>query len=209
MTDQDGARPEERFARAAVEWAGGARGRVLVDAAAQALVDGLDSPTLRILAGAPRAAADEEATELASLVFDELGIRVEPRLSDAAIIAAARLMAADLVAGHGTPREVAATLYRMYVASGYAEELADFSSFDDQYDMLRDGVVAGSVDEVDEAVMRSARALAHGLTEMRADEQPAEYLGRPMLRRDEPTSTTAPTSPQLVGLIHDDDGCAL
>lgn len=42
MTADDDARPRERFARSAIEWAGGARGQVLVDAAAQALVDGLD-----------------------------------------------------------------------------------------------------------------------------------------------------------------------
>lgn len=95
-------------------------------------------------------------------MFEELGIRVEPRLSEAAIIAEARLIAADLVAGRGTPREVTATLYRMYVASGYAEELADSNGFDDWYDRLRDGIVSGSVDAVDEAVMQSARSLAVG-----------------------------------------------
>jgi hypothetical protein len=48
----------------------------------------------------------------------------------------------------------------MYVASGYPEELADFSGFDDWYDMLRDDIVSGSVAAVDEAVMQSARSLA-------------------------------------------------
>ena len=48
----------------------------------------------------------------------------------------------------------------MYIASDYADELADFSGFDDWYDMLRDGIVAGSVAEIDEAVMQSARSLA-------------------------------------------------
>lgn len=63
----------ELFTRAAVDWAGGGRGQPLVDAAADALAAGVDSPTLRVLAGAPRAAADEEATELTLLVFEELG----------------------------------------------------------------------------------------------------------------------------------------
>lgn len=162
MTSDHDPSPRERFARAAIEWTGGARGQVLVDAAAQALVDGLDSPTLRILAGSPRAAADEEATEFGPLVFEELGIRIEPRLSQAAIIEAARLMASDLLTGRWTPRGATAALYRMYVASDYASELADFSGFDDWYDMLRDGIVSGSVETVDEAVMQSARTLALG-----------------------------------------------
>jgi hypothetical protein len=38
----------------AIEWAAGGRGQLLVDAAAEALADGLDSPTLRELAGHER-----------------------------------------------------------------------------------------------------------------------------------------------------------
>jgi hypothetical protein len=187
MTEDARVGPEESFVRAATQWAGGARGQVLVDAAAQALVDGLDSPTLRILAGAPRIAVDDEATELGPLVFKELNLRIEPRLSEAAIIAAARLVAADLLAGDGTPREATATLCRMYVASGYVKELADFSGFDDWYDMLRDGIVSGSIAEVDESVMRSAAALAHGLSATAATEAetvtPRARRGRGWWRR--------------------------
>jgi hypothetical protein len=178
MTTEGSTRPEEPFIRSAVRWAGGARGQVLVDAAAHALADGLDSPTLRVLAGAPRAAADEEATELGPQVFEELGLRIEPRLSPAAIVEAARLVAADLVAGHLTPRAATATLYRMYVESDYEDVLADFSGFDDWYDMLRDGIVAGSKAEVDEAVMRSARSLALAEPNVRFD------LSGPFLRND-------------------------
>ena len=162
MTVDDHAEPRARLWRAAIEWAGGARGQVLVDAAAEALADGLDSPTLRILAGAPRAAADEEAVELAPAVFEELSLQIEQRLSPAAIVEAARLIALDLLAGHWTPREATAALYRMPIASGHPDELADFSGFDDYYDMLRDGIVTGSVATLDEDVMRAARSLAAG-----------------------------------------------
>ena len=186
MTVDDHAESRTRLSRAAIEWAGGARGQVLVDAAAEALADGLDSPTLRILAGgrraladrgvqdgldsptlrilagAPRAAADEEATELGPAVFEELGLQIEPQLSPAAKVEASGLIAVDLLAGRWTPREATAALYRMYVASDYADELADFSGFDDYYDMLRDGIVTGSVATLDEDVMRAARSLAIG-----------------------------------------------
>lgn len=50
----------------------------------------------------------------------------------------------------------------MDVASGFADELADFSGFDDCYHMLRGGIISGSVGAVDEAVMQSARSLAAG-----------------------------------------------
>jgi hypothetical protein len=150
----------DRFARAAVEWAGGARGQILVDAAALALAEGLDSPTLRVLAGAPRASADEEATELAPTVFEELGLHVQPRLSAGAIVEAARLVASDLVRCHGTPRSSTSVLCRMYVAADYPAELADFSGFDDWYDMLDRGIVSGSVAEVDAAVVAAAKRLA-------------------------------------------------
>ena len=169
MTVDDHAVSRTRLSRAAIEWAGGARGHVLIDAAADALADGLDSPTLRILAGAPRAAADKEATELGPAVFEELGLQIEPRLSPEAIVEAARLLATDLLAGRWTPREATAALYRMYVASGYASELADFSGFDDYYDMLRDGIVNGSVAALDEDVMRAARSLAARSSWIRAN----------------------------------------
>lgn len=45
--------PIEQFTEAAVDWAGGGPGHVIVDAAAAALAEGLDSPSLRVLAGAP------------------------------------------------------------------------------------------------------------------------------------------------------------
>ena len=60
------------------------RDDLLMIGSADALAAGIDSPTLRVLAGAPRFAADEEATELAPFVFEELGLHVHERLSSAA-----------------------------------------------------------------------------------------------------------------------------
>lgn len=50
----------------------------------------------------------------------------------------------------------------MSITSGHPNELADFSGFDEYYDMLRDGIVTGSVAAHDEDVMRAARSLAAG-----------------------------------------------
>lgn len=152
----------EAFMRAAVDWAAGGRGQPLVDAAADALVAGLDTPTLRVLAGAPHAAADEEATELAPLVFEELGISVHERLSPQAIVDGGRQLARRFLVDGDSPRALAKDLYGMYVAAGYPDELAEWSGFDDWYDMLEGGVIAGRIEDADAAVVDTARALADG-----------------------------------------------
>jgi hypothetical protein len=76
--------------QAALAWAAGGRGQPLVDAAAEALALGVDSSTLRVLAGASRAEADEETTELGPSVFEELGLPIEQRFSEAAIVQVSR-----------------------------------------------------------------------------------------------------------------------
>jgi len=153
-----------RFAEAAITFVAGGRGQPLVDAAAQALVDGLDSPTLRVLAGAPRASADEEATELASDVFDELGLDIPARFSTDAYLAAARATAQEYLAGHGALRDAARVLYRAYVSAGYPPELSDFSGLDDLYDMLETRVIAGSVSDADNATAEALQRLCSTTT---------------------------------------------
>jgi len=149
----------ERFKRAAIEWAAGGRGQPLVDAAAQALVDGLDTPTLRVLAGAPHSAADEEAEDLGPAVFDELGVQIHERRSTPAAIEGARLRALRFLEHGGSPRDLARDLWRIYEHSGYPEELSAWSGFDDWYSMLESGIVNGNVEDVDRDVSTAARAL--------------------------------------------------
>jgi hypothetical protein len=148
-----------RFREAAIDWAAGGRGQPIVDAAAQALADGLDSPTLRVLASAPRASADDEAWGLAPDVFEELGLEIPERMSDAAYIAGAVLVGRRFLDGQGTAREVAKRLYAMFVSAGYPRELADFSGLDDMYDMLDTGVIAGSVEDVDRSTVDGVQRL--------------------------------------------------
>lgn len=149
----------DAFAAAAVDWAAGGRGQPLVDAAAQALVDGLDSPTLRLLAGAPAATADEEASDLAHSVFEELGLAIATRLSSSAIVERARQRARRFLQGDDTARELARDLWRMHVAAGYPDELADFAGLDDWYDMIEHGVIDGRLEDADIATLDAARAL--------------------------------------------------
>jgi hypothetical protein len=154
--------PIERFRSVAVRWAAGGRGQPLVDAAAQALVDGLDSPSLRMLAGAPRAAADEDAATYGPDTFEELGLDVASRNSESAIIEGARMRAADFLRGELPARELARELYGAWVATGYADDLDDWSGFDDWYEMVDTGVIAGDREKLDQAVHRAAEALVDG-----------------------------------------------
>jgi len=115
---------KDAFVLAAIDWAAGGRGQPLVDAAARALAEGLDTPSLRLLAGVSRFAADDDARELAPQVFEELEMTIRPRLSADAIVEGARQRARGFLAGHGAPRTVARELSGMYVSAGYPEELA-------------------------------------------------------------------------------------
>lgn len=170
MTSSDRAR--EAFRRAAIRWASGGRGAPLVEAAANALVDGLDSPTLRVLAGSPRALADEEATTWAADAFDELELRVPERLSVTAVVEAARLEAEDFLDGAMSPRCLARRLYGMADASGHPAELALWGGFDDHYSMLDRGTIGGSEDDVDAGVRRQARLLASRERQIPAPSEP-------------------------------------
>jgi hypothetical protein len=150
------------FREAAIDWAAGGRGQPLVDAAAEALAQGLDSPSLRLLAGAIKRTSDEEASELAPATFAELGLDVPVRLSTEAVIAGARRMAMKFAADPVNPRAFARDMWRMYVQAQYDSELDGFAGFDDYYDLLEQGVIAGSVLQLDADLLEAARAFVEG-----------------------------------------------
>ena len=151
------------FKDAALTWAGTGYGKPLVDAAVDALAAGLDSPTLRILAGAPARFSDEEATEYGPDTFDELGLAVPEKHSPEAYLELAKLKARRFLAGEGSARSVSIELWQLYQQSDYCAELADFSGLDDWYVMLDDGVIEGETSAVDAAVRESAQRLLDGL----------------------------------------------
>jgi hypothetical protein len=141
------------FHREALAWAAGGRGKPLVDAAAEALAVGLDSPSLRMLAGATKATSDEEADQWAAKTFQELGLAVADRFSAEAVIAFARMRAWEFLQARGSvyeesPRSLAAEFYGYYVRSDYAAELATWSGIDDEFVMLGEGVFWGSPDDI-------------------------------------------------------------
>lgn len=148
------------FIDACTEWAAGGRGLLLVDAAATALAEGLDSPTLRVLAGAPSGLADQEAVELATDVFTELGITIEERLSRAAIVRGAQLIAREfLAAPDPNPRDLVRRLFRMSIDADYPAELNFWLSADDSYALFDEGIFRESEERLEREVAAAARAL--------------------------------------------------
>ncbi|MFF5721359.1 hypothetical protein [Streptomyces buecherae] len=122
----------------AVLWSiGEIRATDVVTAACDALVTSLDSPALRILAACTRAEADHDVPVLLPLALDELGLIFYPAGSDAGQEAAVRALAARMLAGQLTPRELA---FRVHQHFGHELALAErLAELDDEYDVLEYG----------------------------------------------------------------------
>ncbi|SES23623.1 hypothetical protein SAMN04487983_103754 [Streptomyces sp. yr375] len=104
----------------------------VVDAACEALVAGLDSPGLRILAGLTRAEAYYEVADLLPAVLEELGLVFPPLGSVTGQEASARAAARRLLAGELTPRAFTRHIYGCY---GYELPLTRrLAELDDEYD---------------------------------------------------------------------------
>lgn len=164
MNDEsgDGPEPVEALLNAGTVWAATGHGQPLVDAAAAALAEGVDSPTLRVLAGAPARFADQEATEFASAVFSELGLALPVKFSEEAYVALARLKAQQFLDGELSARKLANELWSLYSACDYSPALAAASGLGDWYSLLDDGVIPSDEAAADAQVRECAEDLASG-----------------------------------------------
>lgn len=128
----------------------------VVDAACDALVAGLDTPGLRILAACTRAEADYDVHDLLPAALAELGLTFHPVGSAAGQEAAARAFARRMLAGELTPREFT---FRIHERHGHELALTErLAELDDEYDILEYG--DRTVDQVDAEVTAEARRLA-------------------------------------------------
>ncbi|MEU9254519.1 hypothetical protein AB0D66_22050 [Streptomyces sp. NPDC048270] len=128
----------------------------VVNAACDALVAGLDTPGLRILAACTRAEADYDVHHLLPEALDELGLTFYPVASEAGQEAAARALARRMLAGELTPREFT---FRIHQRHGHELPLTErLAELDDEYDILEYG--DRTVDQVDAEVTAEARRLA-------------------------------------------------
>ncbi|WP_331735255.1 hypothetical protein OG974_31855 (plasmid) [Streptomyces sp. NBC_00597] len=131
------------------------RANEVVNAACDALVAGLDTPGLRILAARTRAEADYDVHDLLPAALDELGLTFYPIASVAGQEAAARALARRLLAGELSPREFTFRIHQRY---GHELPLTGrLAELDDEYDVLEYG--DRTVDQVDAEVTAEARRL--------------------------------------------------
>ncbi|MFH8597433.1 hypothetical protein [Streptomyces rimosus] len=124
-----------RFQDRAVLWSMGEISAAdVVTAACDALVAGLDSPALQILAACTRAEAGYDVPDLLPPALDELGLTFYTVGSVAGQEAAARALAARMLADELTPRELA---FRIHQRFGHELPLAErLAELDDEYDVL-------------------------------------------------------------------------
>ncbi|MFF9579823.1 hypothetical protein ACF1BA_31875 [Streptomyces rubiginosohelvolus] len=128
----------------------------VVDAACDALVAGLDTPGLRILAACTRAEADYDVHDLLPPGLQELGLTFHPVAGEAAQEAVARALARRLLAGDLKPWELT---FRIHQRHGHELPLTErLAELDDEYDILEYG--DRTVDQVDAEVTAEARRLA-------------------------------------------------
>ncbi|MGQ4379940.1 hypothetical protein ACN6K9_003162 [Streptomyces sp. SAS_267] len=141
----------------AVLWSvGEIRASEVVDAACDALVAGLDTAGLRILAACTRAEADYDVHDLLPTALAELGLTFCPVAGEAGQEAAARALARRMLAGDFTPREFTFRLHQRY---GHELPLTErLAELDDEYDILECG--DRTMAQVDAEVTAEARRLA-------------------------------------------------
>jgi hypothetical protein len=130
----------------------------VVTAACDALVAGLDTPALRILAACTRDEATYDVHDLLPPALRELGLAPAPAGRLATEEAAVRALARRLLAGEMTPAELTA---RVHLRFGHAQPLAArLALLDDEYGMLEHSDVTEA--ELDAEVRAEARRLASG-----------------------------------------------
>ena len=134
--------------------------QAVVRCACDALIAGLDSPSLRILAGLTRAEADYHVLDILPAALAELGLDFYPRGSCSGQEAAGR---AQAVSGSLTPRELAAAIHRHF---GHGLPLTErLAALDDEYDLGEYATMTH--EQIDREVIAEARRLTHGQPDQR------------------------------------------
>ncbi|MCX4781155.1 hypothetical protein [Streptomyces sp. NBC_01264] len=130
-------------------------GSDVVSTACEALVAGLDTPGLRVLAACTRAEAVYDVHDLLPAALHELGLVFYPVDGAAGREAAVPALARRMLAGEFTPSELTLRVHRRY---GHEPLLTRrLAELDDEYDTLEYG--GRTTDEIDAEVRAVARTL--------------------------------------------------
>ncbi|MFD6886160.1 hypothetical protein [Streptomyces sp. NPDC059957] len=133
-------------------------GSDVVDVACDALVAGLDTPGLRVLAACTQAEASYDVHDLLPAALHELGLVFYPFDSAAGREAAVPAFARRVLAGEFTPSEFAARVHRCYGREPLlTRRLAEL---DYEYEILQFG--DRTMEEIDAEVIAEAQNLAAG-----------------------------------------------
>jgi hypothetical protein len=130
----------------------------VVEAACRALVAGLDSPSLRQLAGVFRSDAHWEVRLLLPTAVEELGLKFYEWDDLEARLAALAVLARHCVAGTMTPRELVRWAHKA-IGHGQSPEIEQFVELDDLYDIVDEGYARDTAEDVDRQVLEACRRL--------------------------------------------------
>ena len=158
MTEPDVA---ARLRDAAALWlvAPGPGAEALIDAACDALVAGIDSPSLRMLAGESPRQTYFRLRPLVEVTLAELDQPPLPESGDDLEVAATRVMCRLLLDDQMSSRELAAWVHRN-VGHGGARTLQPLVELDDAYDAM--DYIGTPVEELDASVRTEATSLLAG-----------------------------------------------
>ena len=148
-----------RFRRAAGFWLVGLRtSEEIVDAAACALVEGLDTPKLRILAGVPRRDATSDVPDLLRWTYEELALGSLPdRETDDARLVGATEIAKAILDGELAPSSGAFQIYTVFLPE-YPTVAMPFLRLSDEYGLVPD-FTHRTFEQIDNAVRQQAQLL--------------------------------------------------
>lgn len=131
----------------------------VIDGATDLLVDGLDSPSLRVLAGASPRDSHFELDELILTTIEELGM--SELLKGDEQLGALKVILRRMLAGSMTPRETAKWSYTQISFDG-GPECDVFVNMDNQYDEVDSDWSAKNEETVDAWMRAEAEALLSG-----------------------------------------------
>jgi hypothetical protein len=129
----------------------------VTDWATEALLAGVDSPTLPILAGLTLLTSPFEVDHYLDAVLDELSVRRED--DDTVVRRYAADLARKVVDGELSPARGLREIAPLAVGLGYPDELYVWMQLEDQY-LMEEAYRPATLHELDEAVRLEAAALA-------------------------------------------------
>jgi hypothetical protein len=128
----------------------------VVQWAGDALAEGRDSPSLRVLAGLSPPLSGYEVDRHLRDATGELGVSVPDRETLLALFA--RLVARGIVDGSVSPESGVKDIYEAFRLGDSFVELGVWTGLDDALVMARDGVF-GSIQDAEDAIVQEAKRL--------------------------------------------------